>query len=744
MKKKDNRPAADNNQPEKKTKARKKRKLSPLARVLIIIVLICIIAGSIVAAVLTVYILKYIGSDDTLDLTDVKLSYSTILYAMDESTGEYYEFHRLHDVENRIWVDYDDIPQDLVNGFIALEDKRFPYHHGVDWKRTIGAAVNLFIPIYEGKPGGSTITQQLIKNVTGDNAVRVDRKVREIFQALNLEKRYSKEQIMEAYLNTIALGSGTNGVQAAANLYFGKDVKDLNLAECASLVAITKNPSVYNPFYNPENNKSRQEDCLYMMHEQGYINDEEYEEALNYPLEFKKEEHIEKINDTQSWFVDYVTEEVINDLVEEKGYTKEYAESQIYKGGYRIYTTIDVEMQDYLEEVYLYNTNTFPAVYNAEYPESAFVITDLHGGIKALAGSNRPKEGARLFNRATSARRHPGSTIKPIASYSPAFEQDLITWSTLFNDAPLEISPGKYWPTNFYSGYYENPITVEFAIRRSANTIPAQLVEMMGPRTSFDFLKNKLNMYNLVERETINGRVVSDIDRAPMALGALSVGVTPLEMAGAYQIFGNGGTFTPTHSYTKVLDSNGEVVLEKDLTPTRVISPETSTVMNRLLQQVTTAPQGTGTTAKFGAMPVAGKTGTSEYDYNQWFIGVTPYYVGACWMGYDTDATIRYASYPPPIVWKNVMGPIHQNLAVVDFPTYGDVSVQTYCMETGLLAGEDCANTASGWYDNNNLPEVCDGTHPVPEDEDNEDEEDDSSSESSSSSRRDEDEDEDE
>ena len=288
MKKKDNRPAADNNQPEKKPKARKKRKLSPLARVLIIIVLICIIAGSIVAAVLTVYILKYIGSDDTLDLTDVKLSYSTILYAMDESTGEYYEFHRLHDVENRIWVDYDDIPQDLVNGFIALEDKRFPYHHGVDWKRTIGAAVNLFIPIYEGKPGGSTITQQLIKNVTGDNAVRVDRKVREIFQALNLEKRYSKEQIMEAYLNTIALGSGTNGVQAAANLYFGKDVKDLNLAECASLVAITKNPSVYNPFYNPENNKSRQEDCLYMMHEQGYINDEEYEEALNYPLEFKK------------------------------------------------------------------------------------------------------------------------------------------------------------------------------------------------------------------------------------------------------------------------------------------------------------------------------------------------------------------------------------------------------------------------------------------------------------------------
>lgn len=229
-----------------------------------------------------------------------------------------------------------------------------------------------------------------------------------------------------------------------------------------------------------------------------------------------------------------------------------------------------------------------------------------------------------------------------------------------------------------------------------------------------------------------------------MALGALSVGVTPLEMAGAYQIFGNGGTFTPTHSYTKVLDSNGEVVLEKDLTPTRVISPETSTVMNRLLQQVTTAPQGTGTTAKFGAMPVAGKTGTSEYDYNQWFIGVTPYYVGACWMGYDTDATIRYASYPPPIVWKNVMGPIHQNLAVVDFPTYGDVSVQTYCTETGLLAGEDCANTASGWYDNNNLPEVCDGTHPLPEDEDNEDEEDDSSSESSSSSRRDEDEDEDE
>ena len=382
--------------------------------------------------------------------------------------------------------------------------------------------------------------------------------------------------------------------------------------------------------------------------------------------------------------------------------------------------------QDYLEKAFNVDTNStiFPAVINEEYPEGAFVVLGLDGQIKAIAGSDRTKTGARTFNRARDAVRHPGSTIKPIASYSLAVENDIIHFSSLVEDSPITITENgvqRTWPVNFYGSYLGN-ITVNIAIQRSTNTIPVKLQQIITPQVSFNFLKNKLGISTLVESRTENGRVLSDINLAPMALGEMTDGVTPLAMAGAYQIFGNGGIYTEPYSYTRVETADGTVILEHTPISNRVISSESATVLNHLLQGVTTGTYGTGTTAKFSAMPVAGKTGTSDNDNNQWFIGVTPYYVGVCWLGYDIPEQIRYYSYAPPIIYKNIMGPIHQNLAVVQFQDDPDVEVLEYCTITGDLAGDDCETTATGWYKPSNIPPVCDGDHDVnKKDEDEED-----------------------
>ncbi|MEG1774834.1 MAG: penicillin-binding transpeptidase domain-containing protein, partial [Oscillospiraceae bacterium] len=336
---------------------------------------------------------------------------------------------------------------------------------------------------------------------------------------------------------------------------------------------------------------------------------------------FQGEDYVQRADDVQNWFVDTVYEEVISDLIAVAGYTKAGASEAMLGGGLRIYTTVDMEMQEYLERKYNIDSEegkkTFPTIRNEVYPESAFVVLDPHTGeLQAIVGSNREKAGARLFNRATSAVRHPGSTIKPLTSYSPALEYDRIHFSMLWDDNPIllkEDDPTSIWPRNYY-GTYKGPITVTEAIQRSTNTIPVRLVKMLGPRTSFDFMRDKLHFSHLIESEQIGGKRFSDSDLAPRALGAMPGGVTPLDMAAAYQMFGNGGLYYEPHSYTTVLDAEGNVILEKKALPERVISAETSTIMNRLMQRVTNSAPGTGTPARFSDMPIAGKTGTSDKD----------------------------------------------------------------------------------------------------------------------------------
>lgn len=711
-------------QPENRPSKRRRRspRYNPLAifgKLLAVIIMVGIITGCIVASVLTVYVLNTLDVSDRVELENVKMSFTTILYAKEENSDEYFELQRVQNNENRIWVDYSDIPQSVKDAAVAVEDKRFWIHSGIDIKRTVAAVLNYANPFATDMFGGSTITQQVIKNVTNDNEFDVGRKVREIFRAINLEKNYSKEQILEVYLNTIALGNGQNGVQSASNLYFGKDISELTPAEAASLIAITQNPTKWNPFSNSENNRTRQLMVLQMMHEQTHpdgtpmLTDAEYEEAISQEMVFKKDEYVQKLDTVQNWFIDTVYEEVRNDLVEKAGYTESGAREALRTGGFRIYTTVDAEMQNYLEAKYL-DPDTFPTIRNEEYPESAFVILDFNGEIKAIVGSDREKTGALVFNRATDAVRHPGSTIKPLASYSLALEYNMINWSMVWEDSPIQLDPedpDSLYPKNFY-GYYRGPITITEALQRSANTIPVKLVQMLSPRTSFNFLRDSLGFKHLVESETKNGKVYTDVALAPMALGAMTGGVTPLEMAGAYQIFGNGGLYTPPHSYTKVIDSDGNVILENKAVPKRVLSQETAVIMNKLMQRVTAAAPGTGTNARFpgSSMPIAGKTGTSDNDYNEWFIGVTPYYVGVCYLGYDEMETINYSGYyyPPPLIYRNVMAPIHANLPVIDFPDSPNVVERTYCTESGLLATDKCPNTAVGWYKlDAALPEVC-------------------------------------
>lgn len=714
----------DNNRTREPQPPRPRKRGKPLAAIgrgIAIAMMICIISGCIVASVMTVYVLNTLDQSDSVQLENVKLGFSTIIYAQDPATGEYVELQRVQSTENRIWVDYDEIPQSVKDAVVAVEDRRFWEHSGIDFKRTLAAAVNMFNPSADEVFGGSTITQQVVKNVTGDDGFAVGRKVREIFRAIDLEKNYSKEQILEAYLNIVGFSLNQNGVQSAANTYFGKDIADVTPAEAAAIIATTQNPFKYNPFRFPENNRQRQLWILTLMHEQPkadgtfMMTDAEYEAAVNQEMVFKEAEYVERTETIQNWFIDTLYEEVLDDLVNVAGYTKTGANEALQKGGFRIYTTVDVEMQEYLEQKYL-DPETFPTIRNAEYPESAFVILDHQSGaIKAIVGSNREKTGARLFNRATDAVRHPGSTIKPLTAYAPALEDDYIYWSMVWDDNPILLNPSdptSLYPKNFYvNPPYRGPITITEAVQRSTNTIPVKIVQMISPRTSFNFLRDSLEFKNLIESQVINGRVFSDIDLAPMALGAMTGGVTPLEMAAGYQMFGNGGLFYKPHSYTVVLDSNGNVVLENKAVPKRVISVETATIMNKLLQRVTNSAPGTGTPAKFSAMPIAGKTGTSSDDKDQWFIGVTPYYVGVCWLGYDVSETINYRGYyyPPPIIWKNVMAPIHADLPVVEFPTDGNVVQRQYCMQSGKTTNTFCTERAVGWFKMSNIPPICDG-----------------------------------
>ncbi|MBE6883098.1 MAG: hypothetical protein E7487_00680 [Ruminococcaceae bacterium] len=669
--------------------------------------MVLVITGCIVASVLSVYILNMIDDTTEIDLRNIDLSYTTIMYAEDKETGEFAEIHRMQANENREWVDLDEIPQIMIDATIAAEDKRFETHQGVDWQRTIFAFANYFLDLSGKTEGASTITQQLIKNITDDKAVRLDRKVREIFRALSLEKNYSKDEIMEAYLNVIPFGNNTNGVQAAADFYFGKDVGELNLAECCSLLAMTNSPSKYNlkTEKGALENANRREYILNEMVELEKITDAQRQAALR-----TKVTAVSKTSNNASgsvynnWFVDHVIEEVKADLMAEYNYTGVEAMNLLNNGGLRIYTTVDNEIQSILEEIYA-NPDNFPEVKYDVRPQSGMIILNYNGEIVAVVGGIGEKEGNRLFNRATMAKRQVGSTIKPISPYAVAFESDLITYSTIMSDEPVFTVEDDGWENDYPSNFdekYIGDITVAEALHRSKNTVAVYLANVLGAQRCFNFLTNKLHITTLYGEGEFN-----DVDLGPMALGALTEGMTMLELAGAYQIYGNGGLYYKPHAYTVVKDSEGNVILENETIPERAVSPETATLINKLMYGVVNAPEGSGRAARFDGMQIVGKTGTTSNNVDLLFVGLTPYYVGAVYLGYDEPERIEYVQYSSTLTWKMVMERIHENLEYAEFDTWGNIVSETYCKLSGDLATEHCESTGTGWYKKSNVPGYC-------------------------------------
>lgn len=681
-------------------------------RLLATVLAVVIISGCIIGCVLSTVILGMVDDTEDIDLDALELSYTTIIYTKDPETGNYVEDTKLYGENGKlIWADYDEMPSYLIDAVVAAEDKRFWNHQGVDFTRTISATIGFLTGNDNG--GGSTITQQLIKNATGHDEVRIDRKVKEIFNALALEKKYSKEQIVEAYLNIIALGYNTYGVQAASNMYFDKDVSELSMEECVALVSITQNPSKYELFGHEEQNAKRREYVYGQLLEMGRLNQEQVDTMSKTPIVTSKGQVSSQAKSKyQSWFIDYVIEDVVNGFMEEYGWDKGRAESELYNGGYRIYATVDNTIQSAIEKYYEHPEN-FPMVKNEVQPDSAFIMLNYDGEIVGIVGGKGEKTGSRLFNIASRGKRHIGSTIKPITSYALSIENDLITYSTVIVDEPVYKAGETYqgttfkadWPVNYYAGY-KGPVTVDEAVQRSINTIPVKLTTLLSPRTSFDFLTQKLHITSLVDSGENN-----DVAVAPMALGSLTIGISPLELAGAYQMIGNGGLYIKPHSYTEVLNSEGEVVLKANTSPERVVSAETAMILNKLCQRVTGGPHGTGTAASLSAYGIqtAGKTGSASDNTDLWFVGMTPQYLGVVWLGYsESMKEIRYSSYPTPVIWKGVMMNMIDKLdPSVKFPESPNVVSAQYCAISGDLATDSCAKTVTGWYKKNNTPGYC-------------------------------------
>ena len=637
--------------------------------------LVLLITGMLFAVIFAYYVKSSLAPTLSLSLEDYQLSESSVIYYQD-STGAWQKLATLPADQDRIWVEYEDIPWYMEKALVAIEDRRFYEHKGVDWYRTAGAFVHMFAQM-DSSFGGSTITQQLIKNLTGHDDVTVQRKLAEIFSALELEKRYDKQEIIKWYLNAVYFGEGCYGVQKAAQTYFGKDVKDLTLAQCAAIVGITNLPTAYDPFYDEQANKQRQETILREMYDQGYIDYNTYIEAVNEDISsaFVRSAGEVKPREIYSYYTEVVIGDVIDDLMEQKQISHETARHLVYNGGYQIYCCLDPNIQAVVDEIYT-NPDKIPNTWNsAQQLQSAIVIVEsTTGKIVALSGGVGEKNANFNLNRVYS-QRPPGSSIKPIASYGPAVELRGMTPNTLVNDSPdIHLNGTSWYPHN---DSYQNlgVITIQQALTNSLNTVAAQIVDVLGPETCYSFLRDRLGVTSLVP---------DDASYAPMALGQLTNGITTREMAQAYASFANDGIFTYARSYTLVKDSNGNTVLDNQPRTQVAFSPNSAHVMAYMLSYA--AHYGTGSEAWLGNMPLAGKTGTSGNNCDRWFVGATPYYTAAIWTGYDTPERIYVNGNPAAQIFKKIMQPIHENLPWRDFPwpylggdngMFGDLQVES-------------------------------------------------------------------
>ena len=725
------------------------------------ILLVGIVAVFLAAVCLAVGAFKGIISSapDISSLDVVPEGYATTVY---DSEG--HEMTKLiAENSNRTYVSMEKIPQNLANAFVAIEDERFYSHNGIDIKGIIRSGTTIISSGGEKSQGGSTITQQLLKNnvfegwaTEKDKMAKVRRKIQEQYLAVNIERELSKEQILELYMNTINLGQNTLGVQAASMRYFGKQVYQLNLSECAVIAAITQNPTKNNPISNPEKNKERRDICLKYMYNQGYITEAEYNEALEDDVYSR----IQTVNQSNigttinSYFVDELTEQMVEDLQEICGYDSQQAYRMLYSGGLKIYTTMDPQIQSIADEVFsnednypknakyllTYNltidkangdvenhspemfakhykeTNpNFNSLYNSEeealeavedykafvleegdevraenasitiQPQVSLTIEEQSTGyVVAMVGGRGPKVASRTLNRASNTKRQPGSTFKIVAAYAPAFDSIGLTLADVKVDEPYNYSNGRP-VSNWYGGAYRGIQSLRQGIASSLNIIAVKTITQVTPKLAYEYLL-KFGFTTLVEsRVEPDGRVVGDINQS-LALGGLTDGITNMELNAAYATIANQGLYIKPTLYTKVLDNDGNVILDKTAQEgTQVIKETTAFLLTDAMVSVVTS--GTGGAVNFGNMSIAGKTGTTS-DYNDvWFAGFTPYYTATTWCGFDNNEKLPGDGSRglAQSLWRGVMSRIHTGKENKPFPTPNGIVRATVCAKSGKL-----------------------------------------------------------
>ena len=667
--------------------------------------------------------LTYIGTNVApgvnVTVDELTMLEASTIYYKNNATGEWEVLDTLFAPEgNRQVVKYEQLPQHLINAVVAIEDERFWTHKGVDWHGTAAAFVKTFTT--GSTRGGSSITQQLLRNITHDDDVTVQRKVREIVRALEFEKSHSKEDILTLYLNYVYFGQGCDGIQTAAQKYFGKDVSELTLAESACIIGITNNPSLYDPFLSREFvqddgsiktprdfNKRRQEVILNKMLELGYITEMECTAAKTEFLMFtdtpeykalhaNDEEEVVETNNYYSWFTDLVIEDAIRLIAEAKGCDKKMASNLLYSAGYHIYTTIDMDIQKVVDKVYQDTTNfDFPSASGAQLDSAITIIDPYTGDILAVAGGVGEKTVSRGLNLATSARPC-GSAIKPLSVYAPAIENDIISPASVIDDYPMmyveketdDALTYTAWPRNS-NNKYRGYSTVAYSVQWSLNTVATRVLDMMGTDTSFSFMEDSLGF-------TLHK---ADKDLAPLAMGGLTYGVSTVDMAAAYAAFANSGIYSEPRTIIQILGNDGqEIIVDNSITESRVAMKEsTAYLMNKMLRSVITG--GTGTSAAFEGMTIAGKTGTTSNNFDRYFVGYTPYYSAAVWVGYSqsNEKINSGTKNPAALVWKMIMEEIHQGLEFMTFPDKpNNIVTVNVCSDCGLLSTDNCRNEARG------------------------------------------------
>lgn len=682
-----------------------------LRKLLVTVIMVCIFAGIILTVSAVSYIIGIANEPLGIDLEAKSLNLTSFIYCENPETGKFEEYQTLYDTENRVWVDFDEIPKAMKDAIIAIEDKRFEEHNGVDWIRTGGAVLNLFTG--QDSYGGSTITQQLIKNVTLDNDVSLTRKIREIFRALKLEDEYNKDQILEAYLNVVNFGNNCQGVQAAAKLYFDKDISDCSIAECAAIAGITQNPSLWNPLVYPENNKERREDVLYEMYNQGKITEVEYNDALEESenMEFVgfqySDEDEDDDTDTQewNWYIDVMFRDLRRDLAEKYNITEDAAEEKIYTEGLKIYCAMDIEMQEFMEDTAL-SVSSFAS---DEDLQTAFTLIESDGRIIGTVGSSDEREGKLLFDRANTPLQ-PGSSIKPVLAYPSAIDQEKLNYSSLVEDQPYDkwaYYNGQWHsgPNNVY-GYYNDYMTVADAIEWSSNAVAVRVLDLAGVSYCYDKATNGFGFENLdPEQDSVN--------LGGLSLGGLSGGVTVREMASAYNYLITGGKYYEPYTYYYITDQNDNIILDnRSNDGVQVYSEETAGIMNRLLHyNVTTAQHTQAWRARVSGWDIIGKTGTTDEGKDSWFCGCSPYASLAVWTGYDEPQTITgNGSINSLTIFQKVMAEYLSDKKNINYELPETIISARYCKDTGLLASSSCSNTDIGYYAKDNLPSYCSET----------------------------------